>query len=285
MTHTAAGRGHRFPRIWLLPAAMLTTITGATYFGFFSRAMILDLVAWWPAWLLIGLLVGLARGRRIGRVRVSGIVPLIAAATLGLFVYAHLAGWAVMPSTSNNLVGPQAAVGSSTALSARVDGELFVSSGSDHLYRVSATRRGGDVGMAEAVEQSQGDSMSVVLREQGNPGFYEFSGWVLELSNSPRWSLTLDGVIDSDLKGLTLDSAQLGGSGVVELGGAATSTPITVNGVFEISIPSGVVARVIGPATVPDDWEQSSDGARSPTPGEGWVISVAAGSSLTITGG
>lgn len=283
MTHRAAGRGRRIPKLWLLPALMLAAITGATYAGVFSRSLVLDLAAWWLVWLLIVLLAVVARGRRWGRVRVSGLVPLFAAAALGLFTYGHVAGWPVMPSASQSLVGPQATSGSVAALSARIDGELVVKPGSDHLYEVHPIRRGGDIGVPEAIEQTQGSAISVVLRPPADPGFYEFSGWDLTLSQRTEWNLTLEGQMDADLAGLELSGLQVGGSGVLRLGGTVEAVPVNVSGNLELSVPGGVAIRVIGQAEVPGGWEQTSDGWRSPASGDGWVVSVAANATVVLT--
>ncbi|MEA1903464.1 MAG: hypothetical protein U9N56_08065 [Actinomycetota bacterium] len=285
MTHRAAGSGRRIPKIWLLPVLVIVAISAATYTGYFSRSLLLDLAAWWPVWLFLLILIFVARGRRIGKVRTSGLVPLMATAALGLFVYAHVAGWSAMPSASRNLVGPEVVAESSAALSARIDGVLVIGADSEHLYQVSAIRQGGDVGMAEAVEQTQGGAVSVALEEPAESGFYEFAGWDVELSPEPVWSLTLDGEVDADLAGLDISSIQLGGSGEVRLGATDVAAPVDVNGVFLLVIPDGVVARVVGKATVPTVWEQLSDGWRSPVSGVGWVISVAEGASLTVTSG
>jgi hypothetical protein len=43
--------------------------------------------------------------------------------------------------------------------------------------------------------------------------------------------------------------------------------------------------RVVGEAVVPEGWIESGEGFASPTPGNGWVISVGEGSSLTVTAG
>lgn len=285
MTHRAAKRGLRIPRIWILPLLVIVGLTGAAYLGYFSRSLVLDLAAWWPVWLLLILLIVLARGRRIGKVRVSGLVPLLAFVALGLFIYAHIAGWPMMPSASQVLVGPEVSPGTVAALSARVDGELEVSGGAEHLYRVDPIRWGGDIGLPEAVEQTQGDAISVALKEPEDSGFYEFAGWDLTLASRLEWSLTLDGVVNADLAGLEISEIQLSGNGDVRLGGTVVPTPVNVFGAFVITVPDGVAVRVIGKAIVPTGWDETAGGYRSPTPGDGWVISVSEGASLAVVAG
>jgi hypothetical protein len=285
MTHRVAGSGRRIPRIWLFPIAFLTAILGATAAGVFSRALLLDLVAWWPVWLAIGLLTYFTAGRRIGKVRAAGLVPIVTLAVLGLFMTAHLGGWNSMPSSSTTLIGPDPATVTSAALSARLDGEVVVNAGSESLYVVAPLLRGGNVGVAEATEQVQGSAVSVVLNTPPDPGFYAFSGWDVSLSSFPTWDITLDGDMEVDLGGLRVSGLLLTGNGLVTLGDTFVSTPANVSGDFEIVVPAGVAAKVIGQATVPSDWDQLPEGWRSPSPGEGWVISVASGASLVVANG
>ena len=67
MTHVAAKNGRGVPKAWLIPAALLALILLGIPLGLFSRAIVIDLLAWWPAWVILGLLAFFARGRRLGR--------------------------------------------------------------------------------------------------------------------------------------------------------------------------------------------------------------------------
>ena len=78
---------------------------------------------------------------------------------------------------------------------------------------------------------------------------------------------------------------QVFGSGNVMLGRVTTIVPATVAGTFELVIPPGVAARIVGEAFVPQSWSPLSDGTKSPTAGDGWVISVPVGSTVTVTEG
>ena len=98
-------------------------------------------------------------------------------------------------------------------------------------------------------------------------------------------NLSLGGSIEADLSRLQLTGLQLSGEGTVGLGSADGNVVVNVSGVFEIAIPAGTPARVVGDAVVPDGWAESAEGSASPTPGEGWVISVAEGTSLTVSEG
>ena len=118
-----------------------------------------------------------------------------------------------------------------------------------------------------------------------NTGFY--GG---DCGRSGLWGLTagkleLAGGSDADFGDLEVNGFQLFGTGHVTLGQATTLVPATVAGTFELVIPSGVAARIIGEAVVPLSWDKLDDGAKSPTAGDGWVISVPVGSKVTIIEG
>ncbi|MGC2239790.1 MAG: hypothetical protein WA726_03030 [Acidimicrobiia bacterium] len=283
MTHRAAGSRRAALRAWALPGTALALIALAVYFDWLSRSIALDFAAWWPVWALIALLGFLVRGRKLGRLRLSGLIPILALGVVAVFLYGHLAGWVAMPSSSVRLIGPGQGSVSTAALSARITGTLHVTSGeSGFLYAVVPIRRGGDVALPDATEQIQGPSMSIQLKPMADPGLYTFAGWDLDLDPSPEWSLSLGGDLDADLSTLQLSSLQVAGDGRVELGTVSHSVPVTVSGRIEITLPSGLPARVVGDAGVPADWVKTNDGWESPTPGSGWVFSVSDSTTLSL---
>lgn len=280
--------GRRFPggvpRAWILPLLALVGVLGAAYLDRISRSVVADLLAWWPVWSGLVVLAWLARGRTLGRLRLAGLVPLLALGLLAVFLAGHLAGWRMMPSSSARLVGPgdEEAV-AEAALSAHPSGELVVETEeTGYLYLVEPVRRGGKLPIPVATEQSRPGYLGVALEPDPDPGWYLFSGWRVVLDPDPAWSLSLGGEVVADLTSLTLRGLQLHGSGLALLGEASTSVPVAVSGDFRVSLPSGVPARVIGDATVPDDWVSRDDGLESPVDGDGWVISVDAGSTLEV---
>ncbi len=285
MTHRAAGSGRGVPRLWLLPIGILAGMLAATASGILSRSLLLDLAAWWPVWVVVLLIAVLIHGRRMGRVRVAGLVPLLASAALGVFLAGHLLGWSVMPSAVPGLVGPGTNGYSEAALTAEIVGQVNVAAGSDFLYEVGAVRLGGEIGIPETVEQMEMSTISVVLDAPPDPGFYAFAGWDIVLSSAPTWALVLEGTIDADLSGLRLTDLRVTGDGIVTLGPADDVIPVLVVGDFGLIVADGVAVRIVGEATVPEAWQQLTDGWRSPTPGDGWVVSVSVGSSLTVDDG
>ncbi len=284
MTHTASGSKTGVPKGWLLPAAVLVVILLSAAIGWLSRSVVIDFVAWWPLWLLLGGLAFFAGQRKVGRMRLAGLIPLVATAALFLFVIGHIQGWEAMPSSSASLVGPASGSVTNAALSARIDGRVdAVAAESGFLYSVSPIRTGGGTGLPQAVERTQGTSIAVDLEPVDDPGLYTFAGWNLQLDPAPTWNVSLGGTIEADLSALRLTELQMEGDGIVTLGQPIAETPVRVSGDFEVRIPTGTAARVVGEAVVPEDWVQTADGWTSPAGDGGWVISVSEGAILEIT--
>lgn len=285
MTRLAVGFGRAFPRVWLLPIGALTLILGVAVSGRLSRSIAADLLAWWPVWLGLAAAAFFLRERKFGALRAAGLVPLVALLFVGLFLWGHLAGWSVMPSAAHRLVGPEPAGFTEASLEAGLDGEINVRGGSDFLYRVEPVRSGGRIGIPGASEQVVDSAVAVALEPPADPGVYAFAGWHLFLSETPRWSLSLEGAVDADLTTFTVRELELDGAGTVRLGSIDEETPVTVDGSFDVVVPADTPARVTGVASVPASWTVDDRGATSPASGSGWVISVVAGSDVTVAEG
>jgi hypothetical protein len=283
MTHAATRR--RGGRAWILPVIALLALWVAVLGGWLSRSLVADFLSWWPIWLLLFGVGVLLRGRKIGNVRLEGLIPLVSVVALGLFLFAHVQGWSVLPSSAGEVVGQTDTGVSVAAISARIgEGDIRIDSGQPGaLYRSGPLRGGGEIGLPEASERSQGDEVSVELSPLEDPGWYRFNGWSVALSPLPEWGITLQGLIDGDLTGLRIDNLQLEGSGTVSLGSVDTGTPVSIDGNFHIVVPDGHPVRVVGAAEVPDDWNRDENGILSPAEGSGWIISVATGSVVRIT--
>ncbi|MEX1037708.1 MAG: hypothetical protein WDZ96_02495 [Acidimicrobiia bacterium] len=282
MTHAAPRK--RGGRTWILPALAALVVAGLVAAGVLSRSIAVDFASWWPLWIAL-LAAGLgARGRKLGRLRVGGLVSVLSVGIAVVFVIAHLQGWSMMPSSAGVLTGSADTGFDSAGLSARVpDGDLIVAPGAANaLYTVEPLRHGGDVALPFAVERSQDGDVSVVLTPSENPGLFLWAGWKVHLSAVPAWTLTLEGRVDADLAEVVVANLQVSGNGTVRLGPANRSTPVSVSGDFLIYLPEGVPVRVVGPAEIPNDWTRTDVGASSPTSGQGWVISVVDGSVVEI---
>ena len=285
MTLGAVGFGRGFPRSWLIPILAMIMVLGLAVFGRLSRSIVADLLAWWPVWLGLALLAFVLKDRKVGRLRAAGIIPLLAVLAVLLFLWGHVAGWSLMPSASQRLVGPDVGIVSEVSMSAHLDGELIVTACSDFLYQVEPIRRGGVVGIPGAAEQIDGSTISVALDQAEDPGVYTFAGWDLRLSPLPAWNLQLDGALDADLRALNVTRLELDGSGVVSLGGPDGEALVDVSGSIRVVVPSGVGARVIGLASVPASWTLTDEGAEAPAGGAGWVITVDPSASVVVSEG
>lgn len=282
MTRRASGPSRRVPRIWILPAVIFTAILGLTAADVFSRSLVLDLVAWWPVWLGLASVVALFGRRRVGRLRLGAMASVLVTAVLLTFAVGHVRGWPLNPSANRYLVGPEASGVEHAELTAVVVGELRVVSGSSFLYEVDPLGGGGSVGLPSALERSVGDTISVLLEPPPVPGFDTSAGWLVSLSNAPRWSLSLGGEVDVDLTGLSVEGLSVDGSGYIGLGTTQDTALVDLDGAFTIEIPVGAAARIVGDAQVPANWTETSDGWRSPDDGFGWVITVPSGSVVSI---
>jgi hypothetical protein len=246
--------------------------------------VVLDLVAWWPVWLLVIAMAWYARDRRLGMVKMAGLVPLLAFGVVMLFLAGHLRGWGLMPSASGRLIGPVATDYEDAALTAAIDGVVSVHGGAGFLYEALPLRWGGEVGVPEAFEEATEESIFVTLRSPADPGLQAFSGWEIRLSTLPSWELTLSGSVRADLSQVHLIDLDVSGSGEVTLGPVSRATEAAVVGGFIVHVPGDVPVRVVGDAAVPDDWQRLDDGWQSPTLGDGWVITAGPGTRVAITG-
>jgi hypothetical protein len=283
MTHRAAGAGRRTERGWLLPLTGIVLILLGVAAQLISRAIVIDFLAWWPVWLALVLLAFLARGRKWRRVRLPALVPLVTIIVLGIFVYGYFAGWEAMPSAVNRLVGPIEGPATVASMSIESEGRVDLdSSDLGFLYSTFPLRAGGMVGLPVASEQTQGSAVAVTLTPDPDSGFYTYSGWRVELSPVPIWSVDLSGDLDVDVSGLVLSDLHLAGSGLVLLGSPPADAIADITGDFRISVPAGTAVTIQGDAEVPENWETTPGGWVSPSSGPGWTIEVGDGSSVTM---
>lgn len=282
MTRLAVGFGRGFPRTWIFPITALTILLGVAAAGRLSRSIVADFIAWWPVWLGIGVAAYLLRERKVGRFRVAGLVPLVALLLVGLFIWGHLVGWSIMPSASQRLVGPEVGNFNEASFTADIDGRIEVSGGSEYLYLVEPIMEGGTIGIPGATERVVDSQVTVALEAPADAGLYGYAGWLVSLASSPVWSIDLGGAIEADLSDVIVSDLHLSGSGTVRLGEIDAATPLDVNGSFRLVVPSNVPARVVGVASVPASWVLTEEGATSPIPGDGWLITVVGEGSVTV---
>jgi len=281
MTRGAGGGGRGVPPLWALPLGIAAGVASSVAGGVTSRSVVLDFLAWWPVWAGTAALVVVTRGKYLGRIRVSGLIPMILFGVSITFVIGHVNGWTAMPSSSGRLIGPIPDF-EHASLTASLEGRLEVTGDAGFLYEVTPIRWAGIVGIPDALEQSTDGSVVVTLRPPVDPGFQAFSGWHLALSPEPQWKLSLEGEISADLSSLSLSGLELAGAGSVRLGPVSRVTGAEIDGWFSIRFPDDVSVRLVGEAEVPEGWERLPDGWHSPGPGDGWVVTVEPGSTVII---
>ena len=103
MTHAAPRK--RGGRTWILPATMAVVVVGLVVMGFLSRAIALDFASWWPLWVALVAIAISARGKKVGSLRLGGLVAVASVGAAVVFVFAHLQGWPLMPSSAGLLTG------------------------------------------------------------------------------------------------------------------------------------------------------------------------------------
>jgi hypothetical protein len=283
VTHLVGKPRAKIPRAWLIPLAMVVAMLISVAAGAMSRAIVVDFLAWWPVWLALALVTFLGRGRRWGPVRLSGLIPILAASALVVFAVGYYSSWSLMPSAIVRLRGPVIEEVEAGSISARIAGDLEVAAiTARRAYTAEPLRGGGRVGIPTATERVQGASFSVSIAPDPEAGVYRFSGWRIGLSDRIPWGLTLEGELDVDLRGLDVTELRVTGGGVVTLGTTASEVSVSVDGPIRVILPPTSVARVIGEASVPGDWIRDGDGWSSPGNGPGWVFSTSPGAALTI---
>jgi hypothetical protein len=250
-----------------------------------SPGLALDLISLWPGLLPVVVALVIVAVKKAWRRRMGAVPPLLIITWMALAVSAHIAALEPLPSSSADLIGPTEFPDHVT-LSAHSPGALEVRvSDRGAIYRVGFVRLGGEIGIALAEEVSTDFGLTVSIGDAGPTEWFRYAGWTLDLAPRTQWNLSLGGELGGDLTGLDLGSVSVDGEGELTLGPTDHPVPMAVRGDFELLIPGGVAARVVGSADVPSGWLTTADGFRSPVDGEGWIISTADGSSLVINGG
>jgi len=253
-----------WPRLgWILFAIVTMTLVIAVLLGVLMRAAILDVVSFWPAWVL-ALLISMALWplRRKGVVRIGAVLPLLLFSWVAVAVSLHLQAWEVLPSASADFSGPSTDVPSSE-MSLLVGGLVEVGNDADSLYEIRLLRRGGDVAPAEALERVADGLATVELRERAEAGWFASAGWRLDLSRSPAWRLDIVAEeVDVDLRGLVVIDLAVEGTGTIWLGTPADDSEVRLAGDLRVVVPADTAIELEGAASIPSNWERTESGAR-----------------------
>ncbi len=271
---------------WLMVAAAVVSIAAGVVGGMLSPSVLLDVVSLWPLLLLAFLIAAaLLPLRKRGPARIAAALPLLIITMLGASVVLHLSRWDRLPSAAANLVGPSAAEVAEASLSIDLGGDLTLRAGSGDLYTVIPERRGGSIGVPEALESDfEEGPLFVLLRERDAGRWFRTAGWDLTLAADTLWTLAISSPnLQADLSRFSLRSVSLSGAGSITLpapGGEGMQ--VTVDGEYLISVPSELRVEVTGAATVPGGWLPTEDGYRSPYDGPPIAIEVGPGATVEV---
>lgn len=265
----------------------LVSIAAGVLGGMLARSVVLDIVSLWP--LLLGAFLvaaALLPLRKRGPARIAAALPLLLITVLGVSVVLHLIGWERLPSSAANLVGPPSAGVAQSNLTLELSGNLTIAAGGQDLYRVTIERGGGDTGVPEALEsQFEEGPFFVLLQETDGGSWFQSAGWEVGLAPQPSWTLDIGAAdLRADLTGLPLEAVTLRGSGRAVLPAPGEGeVSLFVEGDFAVEVPSAVRVEIVGEATVPGGWPETTGGYRNLFDGPGFVIEVADGAQVEVS--
>ena len=284
-------RRRRARAAWLVLAGtvlLLGAVVAAG--GLLRRSVVLDLVSFWPGWIVTAAVFLIHR--QVSRVRQRlpgyGLGPVLPYSLMGWLVVAlvlHSVGWDLLPSSSDRLEGPAVTDRITTAaIDVRLDGSVIVGAGAKLLYEVSSLASSGAVAPAQGEELLTGDDLEVRLREGPQAGWFGASGWNLALTPARDWAVAVSSVeVEADLRELSLRSLRVEADGAIRLGPARGEVPAWLTGDLVIELPAGVSVELSGPATVGSGWEATADGARFRGDGAGrYLIEVDPDSDVVV---
>jgi hypothetical protein len=269
------------PWLFLLGVAVLLAV--AMLVGWMSPVAGLDIVSLWPLLVPVLILAVIVSIRK----KAVGTVPLYLASFMLFAAGVHYSEWQALPSASADITREIEGSATEGAVEADIDdGALVVSDDSGSaLYTVRPLRAGGRLGPPAVVESGIDGRLQLVLVERPANAWFRFSGWVVRLSRSTRWDLSLRAAdLELDLSGLQIGRATLGGAGSIALPSGAGGE-LVLDGEFRLTVAPGAVVQVVGVAVVPAGWSATEDGYRSPGAGPGWLVAVEPGSAVRITTG
>lgn len=270
---------------WVLFAFALTVFLIAVLINAVMRAIVLDVVSFWPGWVLAAA-VALAMWplHRKGVARVGALAPLLLFSWLLGAVGLHFSGWSELPSASGDLRGPGVNGVETAELNIAVSGQLNLGGGTPQLYDVTLIRDGGTTGPAEALERRTGTDVAVNLLERTDAGWFASSGWNVAVSRAASWALVVEaGSVNLDLATIAVSSLAVVADGSVSLGSPIGEVPISVSGNVVMEVPTGIAVVIIGDAEVPASWQETDTGWSAEGDGtSSYLITVDPGATLVV---
>ena len=253
---------------WLVLAvsvALLGAVVAAG--GLLRRSVVLDLVSFWPGWIITAGVFLIHRRASGVRQRLPGyglgpVLPYSLAGWLVVVLVLHLAGWELLPSSADRLEGPAVTDRIATAaMDVRLEGAVMVEAGADLLYEVSSLASAGAVAPPQGEELLTGEDLEVRLREGPDAGWFGSAGWNLALNPGRDWAVAVSAAeLKADLRGLSLRSLRVEADGAIRLGPARGEVPALLAGALLVEVPAEVSVEISGPVTVGSGWEATGDG-------------------------
>ena len=288
----ARARRRRARVAWFVLAgavALLGAVVAAG--GLLRRSVILDLVSFWPGWIVTAGVFLIHRRVSGIRQRFSGygLGPVLPYSLMGWLVVVlvlHLAGWELLPSSADRLEGPAITdrMGA-TAMDVRLDGAVMVTAGAEFLYEVSSLASAGAVAPPRGEELLTGDDLDVRLREGPEAGWFGSAGWNLALNPGRDWAVAVAAAeVEADLRELSLRSLRVEADGVIRLGPPRGDVPALLAGALVVEVPADVSVEIFGPVTVGPGWEATGTGTSYRGDGAGrYLIEVDPDSDVVVS--
>lgn len=271
---------------WTMVAVVTVVVGLGTGVGVLSKTLLLDVVSFWPAFVVIALIFAALIPRlRKGAPRLSAVLPLLLLTYLGVTVALHVARWDELPSTSADVPGPEVAGVTDGRIELDLVGELVVRPADQpELYRILMLNRGGDTGAPSALEIITEPDASISVGQRENSGWFLCAGWDVKLSLAVTWEVEARAdQVDINLAAVSSGGLTVKGDGDVVVGFVRPGSVIELDGTIDLVVRDGDHIDLIGNAEVPDDWTTTGLGRSTPGPSDPFTVIVKDGAIVTIT--
>ncbi|MBK5266208.1 MAG: hypothetical protein JJE47_02125 [Acidimicrobiia bacterium] len=271
---------------WTMVAVVTVVVALGIGAGVLSKTLLLDVVSFWPAFVVIALIFAALIPRlRKGAPRLSAVLPLLLLTYLGVTVALHVARWDELPSTSADVPGPEVAGVTDGRIELDLVGELVVRPADQpELYRILMLNRGGNTGVPSALEIITEPDASISVGQRENSGWFQSAGWDVKLSLAVTWEVEARAdQVDINLAAVSSGGLTVKGDGEVVVGFVRPGSVIELDGTIDLVVRVGDHIDLVGKAEVPDGWSTTGLGRSTPGPSDPFTVIVIEGAIVTIT--